>query len=138
MVNNFTYPITFYSSTLFLTNVTINYYLKYYIYSFLFLLLTLSSLIHHSNNTQSTYLCDQISIILVVFYGLFICYNKIYKKKYLNLFLILILFLSTIFFYHHGYNIEYYCFSKDKNISNFYHVLMHLISSIGHHLIVFM
>jgi len=138
MENIFTYPITFYSSLLFLTNVTINYYLKYYIYSFLFLLLTISSLIHHSNNTYSTYLCDQISIICVVLYGLFSCYNKIHKKKYLNLFLILILFLSTIFFYHYGYKIQYYCFSKDKNISNSYHVLMHLISSVGHHLIVFM
>jgi len=136
--NNITYPYTFYSSTLFLTNVIINFYFKYYLYSFLFLLLTISSLVHHSNNTYSTYLCDQISIIFVVLYGLFICYNKIYKKKYLNLFLILILFLSTIFFYHYGYKIEYYCFSKDKNISDSYHVLMHLISSIGHHLIVFM
>jgi hypothetical protein len=136
--NNITYSYTFYSSLLFLTNVTVNYYLQYYLYSFLFFLLTLTSLIHHSNNTYSTYILDQISIISVVLYGLFVFCKKINKKKYLNLFLILILFLSTIYLYHYGYNIEYYCFSKDKNIADLYHVLMHFISSIGHHLIVFM
>lgn len=136
--NNIIYSYTFYSSLLFLTNVIVNYYLKYYLYSFFFFLLTLTSLIHHSNNTYSTYLFDQISILFVVLYGLFVFCKKINKKKYLNLFLILILFLLTIYLYHYGYNIEYYCFSKDKNIADLYHVLMHFISSIGHHLIVFM
>ena len=64
-----------YSSLLFITNAILSYLYKDYIYTFLFIYLTISSVIHHSNKTLYTYIFDKIAVISVVIYG-FIQFKK--------------------------------------------------------------
>jgi hypothetical protein len=44
-------------------------------------------------------------------------------------------FLFVILLYCYGWYIQDYCFSPDTNQANEYHMLMHLVGSLGHHLI---
>jgi hypothetical protein len=57
------------SSFIFLTNVLAGLYFKKYFYAFLFLLLTLTSIIHHSSKTKLTNLLDKCVLYSVIFYG---------------------------------------------------------------------
>ena len=137
-----TYPNTFYSSFIFLTNVILNLTYGYYLYAFLFIILTITSLIYHSNTTNLTYIIDKLGIIFVVLYGGYFFYNKCLNIQkpidYFYAVIIVVTFLSTIFLYYYGFQCKHYCFSVDDKISQFYHVIIHLLSSVGHHLIAFM
>ena len=127
-----------YSSFIFLTNVFLAVYYEYYLYAFLFLLLTITSVFHHTKESIYTNLIDKIAVYCVIFYGGFIFYNK-YKEDQMNIIkpcLIILTFLSVVFLYVYGYLTDDYSFHLDINISQKYHSLLHLISSIGHHIII--
>ena len=47
------------SSFVFIINIVIGIYYKYYLYSLLFIILLITSLIHHSNYTDFTYVLDK-------------------------------------------------------------------------------
>lgn len=137
---NTSLPNTFYSSLIFLTNVAHNLIYENYLYATGFMFLSITSLIHHYNTTNLTYVFDKTGIIFVVLYGGYFFYKKclnIQKPvEYFYATVIVITFLSTIFLYYYGYQNNNYCFSLDKDDAQFYHVLMHIVSSIGHHLII--
>jgi len=124
----------FYSSLIFINNIILAYKYKYYIYSILFTFLVITSLIYHSYSNIYTNILDKISIILVVLYGAYQFYNKckLNNNKLLYKILVIITFLSTIYFYFYGYTCNKYCFDITKG--NLYHSLLHIISSIGHNL----
>ena len=139
-----------YSSFLFATNVLSGVYFGQYLYAFLFSLLTLSSIIHHSSKTQLTRNIDQIALYTVISYGGYKFYEH-YKTisatttatgnpfdlttitKYA---LIIITFLSCGFLYFFGYFTNNYVFHPEYITGQLYHVLMHLCGTIGHHLII--
>ena len=152
--------ILFYSSMLFITNALFAFRKQYYVYSFLFGLLTTSSLMYHwpSDNVIIGHF-DKICIVSIVSYGGHMFYNKTKsrddvindivdesetKTNGLNMKRILCagtvvgFFCMTLYFYIYGYAIEDYCFHKQKHVGDIYHSLIHLASSIGHHLIMFM
>lgn len=137
---NTSLPNTFYSSLLFLTNLAHNLFYENYVYAFAFMILTITSLFHHSNTTNLTYIIDKIAIIFVVLYGGYFFYNKCLDIqnpiKYVYAVVIVITFLSTMFLYYYGFQCKHYCFSLDEKVAQFYHVLMHFVSSFGHHLII--
>lgn len=108
----------FFSSFCFITNVISTFEKKYYLYSFFFSMLTITSLIHHSNYTELTSIIDRCSIMLVVLYGGYTLYNN--KNNAIVKGITVVCFL-----------LPEYC------VSNNYHILLHLIGSIGHHLIIF-
>lgn len=139
-----------YSSFLFATNVLTGLYFGQYLYAFLFLLLTLSSIIHHSSKTQLTRNLDKIALYVVISYGGYKFYEH-YKTisatapatgnpfdlttitKYA---LIIITFLSCVFLYFFGYFTNNYVFHPEYITGQLYHVLMHFCATIGHHLII--
>jgi hypothetical protein len=130
--------ICFYSSFIFLSNVIISYWYSYYTYSLLFVLLTITSLIFHSNNNIYTNLIDKVSIISIVLYGSYLFFTeKIwYNHKTIYKILIFTTFFTTIYLFYYGYVTNQYCYHNDKYISNIYHSIMHVIASFGHNLIV--
>jgi hypothetical protein len=73
--------------------------------------------------------------MLVVLYGGYTLYNN--KNNAFVKGLTGVCFLLTIYLYNYGQHINNYCFHPEYCVSNNYHILLHLISSIGHHLIVF-
>jgi hypothetical protein len=122
-----------YSSLIFLTNVASTLYKNYYIYSFSFLGLTITSLIFHSNNTIYTNLIDKLFIGAVVAGGSVMLYHKTYNP--IHVVFIVITFLSCIFLFFYGYCVNNYCYHPDKHVGDTYHCILHIITSIGHHMI---
>ena len=131
------------SSFIFLTNVLAGIYFKKYLYAFLFLLLTLTSIIHHSSKTKLTNLLDKIALYSIIFYGGYKFYEH-YANTITQLDLITIIkyilivttFLLVVYLYSYGYLKSDYVFHPEYKMSQLYHVLMHLISSFGHHIII--
>jgi hypothetical protein len=131
--------ILFLSSLYFITNIATAFYKKYYIHSFLFFILTITSLIvHFTEFNIYTNIIDKLAVLSVVIYGGYILYNKINVNKYINIFILFICFILCIFFYIYGYFQKIYCFDPDKYISENYHSIMHILASIGHHFVVFL
>jgi len=128
-----------YTSGVFLINVAVCYLYEYYVYSALFLVLFITSIIYHTNGHLAySYIVDKIAVLAVVFYGGCVFYNKLDKPISLYHFVAIITFLGTIVLYYLGYIQNQYCFDCDKTTADFYHGFMHLISCIGHICIVLM
>ena len=134
-----------YSSMIFITNAIVTYYYEYYLYSLLFVALTVSSVIHHSTKTPTTYYIDKLFVFSIVGYGGYVLYNKIANnsgggsiEKCLYYTIIMGTFLGTIVLYYYGSINNSLCFAEDRDECYYWHQLMHIISSIGHHFIVFM
>jgi hypothetical protein len=141
-----------FSSMVFLTNVVVAFWYEYYLYSFFFLCLTMTSYWHHSHHTDYSYVFDKIAIFSIVLYGGYLFYEKTVQDnpshRLLSLHdqpnpanpmlsaIIVATFLATLYLYYGGYCLNNYCFHEDKNKADWFHALMHIISSIGHHLII--
>lgn len=130
-----------YSSMIFITNAIVTYYYKYYLYSLLFVALTVSCVIHHSTKTPTTYYIDKLFVFSIVGYGGYVFYNKILDnsrgiEKYLYYSIIIGTFLGTIVLYYYGSINNSLCFAEDRDECDHWHQLMHIISSIGHNFIV--
>jgi hypothetical protein len=129
----------FYSSFIFLTNIIIAYHLKYYVFSFIFVLLLITSLIFYTYTNIYTNLLDKIPILLLFVYLLNMLYNKC--KKINNNFkiclsmLIVFSFLVTNYLFYYGYIVKEYCYHKDKKIADLWHSLVHVNTSIGFNLL---
>lgn len=144
--NNNKCSICVYSSLIFVTNVFLALYYNHYLYSFLFLCLTITSIIHHTYNTVYTGIIDKIPVYAIILYGGFIFYNKYIITNIkdntnssitnIKAALIVSAFLSVVFLYTYGYLTDNYSFHPSHSVSQMYHSLLHIISSIGHHFII--
>ena len=130
----------FYSSIIYITNSGLALYYNYLVYSMLFFILVITSLIVHSNTNIYTILIDKIAIFCVVFYGGYLLFEKCKKINNANQMILVIItvstFLATIYLYCYGYLYNKYCFNEEKCTAKLYHSLLHIISSIGHNIIV--
>lgn len=128
----------FYSSFVFLINVLVALYCRYYLYAGLFFTLLITSLLHHSHYNCLTTIIDKIAIYSVVLYGGYLFYTKLAnniaftRKQGLLSLTIVITFLSTIVFYYYGYLNSCLCFSIDETQSHLFHSFMHCIVTFGH------
>jgi hypothetical protein len=136
------YNSCFYSSFVFLINVSIALYYGYYLYASLFLVLVITSLLYHSQYTILTNILDKIAIFVIVFYGGYIFYNKItsyiLSKTIFEFKQIILTILSTIVLYYYGYLNTCLCFCDDQIEANLFHSFMHCVSALGHCCIVFL
>jgi hypothetical protein len=138
--------ILFFSSMIFITNIIVTYYNKYYVYCCFFIMLLITSLVLHFNKPSLFLnLIDKVSIICVSIYGAYLLLKKTIKmieekNNYVVLVILVGLSLLTFLFdnyvYFYGYFIGDYCFHENKTIANAYHVLMHILSSMIHNFIV--
>ena len=126
------------SSLIFITNVINAFIYKQYVYSYLFIFLTITSLIYHSNTNKYTNILDKIGIFLIISYGTYNLHNNFHINKFIIVSIIFILFLLTIFLYVYGYHTKQFCFNGEICIGNKYHCFLHCISSLAHHLILTM
>ena len=133
--------INVYSACLFLINIIAGYKYKYNLYTILFTLLWITSVIYHSNPNNYTYYIDQVAVFSVVFYGGYIfCKNCIWTTildKFICI-CIIATFLGTIFLYHYGKKTNTLCKDPCKKTGQLYHALLHGLTSIGHLMIMFL
>ena len=127
-----------FTAFIFITNIITAFYKKYYLYSLLFLFLVISSVIYHSNNNIYTNAIDKVCIFAVVSYGAYTLYNKKSKERMWLLVLSVLSFFATLFLFFYGYTTNQYCYHPDNTVGDKYHGLLHMISSFGHHCIIFM
>jgi hypothetical protein len=130
--------ILLFSSLVFITNIVSAFYKKYYIYSLLFCGLTLTSVIYHYNTNMYTNIADRMLVSAVVLYGGYMLYKKSITNNRFNYYFIILTFLSCGFLYIYGYLVDDYCYHPNKFIGDIYHGILHIISSFGHHLIIFL
>jgi hypothetical protein len=136
------YNSCFYSSFIFLVNSIVAFSFGYMFYSIIFFILLITSLIMHSTGNIYAIIIDKVAILMVVLYGGYLFYTKCLRpidyKQIIYMISIVSTFLITIYLYLFGYINRQYCFCSDINLANKYHSLLHMISSIGHNLIIFM
>jgi len=125
----------FFSSFVFLTNCVTAIWYNNSTYLLLFFCLFITSIIVHTENNIYTNILDKIPITAVILYGAYLFWKKIATKSILKFF-IPITFLIVTFLYGYGYLVQSYSFSNDTEIAELYHTLLHLVSSLGHHLIL--
>ena len=120
------------SSFIFLTNYFVAYLLfNLKFYAILFLLLWITSILYHTNKNMYTNIVDKIVIFAIFIYGLYLFYTKSKSNKTIIKIFIILSFLLTILIYIHGQMYQ----TKYEYIL---HSILHIIGSIGHHLIVFL
>jgi hypothetical protein len=127
------------SSLVFYTNLIMAQFKGEMIYSLLFGLLTISSLFFHTFQTLFTNLVDKVAILSVVCYGTYALYLKSVcctDEDYVYIAMVVISFFSCIGLYFYGYLTQQYCY--DPELGDWYHALLHFISSLGHHVILFL
>lgn len=137
-------PACFYSSFVFLVNVFIAIYYKYYLYATLFFALFITSIIYHSDyNNMTIKFIDRIAIALVVLYGGYLFCQKLSRKdetimlkKIFIPTIVICTFLMTIFLYCYGYFAKQFCFCDDFDVACLWHSLLHCCGSFGHICIV--
>ena len=122
------------SSFLFLSNF-LHLINKNNYYCLSFLLLLISSILYHSTKNEYILILDKIFCYNIILTGLFF-FLKINKCD-INTYIIIILFLSTIYIYVAGYYFSKYIFDKDLIIRENFHVLFHFTASLGHHIIIY-
>jgi hypothetical protein len=128
--------ITTISSYVFLVNSFIALNCCDSIYSILFFTLFCTSILMRTVECDLTYLLDKCFVYAVVLYGGYIFYLKYPTINTLLCLLIVSTFLITIFLYHWGYETKQYCFDKNTFLSQLYHAMLHVVSFIGHALII--
>ena len=137
--NNIQEPsILLLSSLVFVTNIITAYISEQYVYSFLFCILTITSLLFHYKNNYYTNIIDKIEILSIVSYGGYMLYHKMNTENLLNCFIVILAFLLCIYLFFYGFIVKEYCFCDNKYIGEQYHFIMHIISSIGHHFIIYL
>jgi len=136
-ISETTNKILLYSSCIFITNIISAYYKQDYIYATAFVALTTTSLIYHYNSNIYNNIIDKTAILSIVFYGLYRLRSKTAGGvNNIVLGFVFFTFFLTIYLYGYGYLTNNYCFHPTTG--NYYHACLHIISSIGHHIIIFM
>jgi hypothetical protein len=128
----------FCSSFIFLTNSLFALSKKQYTYSLAFYTLAITSaVVHGICYTFGTMILDKIAILSVVILG-----AKYYISKYNDLSLtyslcIIATFILVVLLYFYGYLANQFCYDKNKDFAYICHSILHLIGSIGHHMIIY-
>jgi len=139
-----------FSSLVFFSNFLYNTWNKEYPYAWLFLLLTATSVFIHSkifyqpinlpeviNYSIHDIICiiDKIIIVCIVIYGFTLFWKTRQVKETSDI--PIICFLAVCYLYIGGYFLKKYCFDPDIDYANIIHACLHIISSIGHHVIMY-
>lgn len=138
------------TSLIFITNFIHNTWNKEYPYAWLFLLLTTTSVFIHSKifyepihipeilgYSIHDIICkiDKIIILCIVFYGFALFLKTRLVKETSDI--PIITFLAVCHLYIGGYLQNKYCFHPNTSLANIYHGFLHILSSIGHHVIIY-
>jgi ABC-type multidrug transport system fused ATPase/permease subunit len=132
--------ILFYSSFLFITNILSALIHEYYIYAFLFSILTMTSVMFYTMNNIYTKIVDKCAVLAIVLYGTWLVYNKLNLSmgNIIKTTIVVLFFLLCIMMYFYGFYNNKYCYDPNTYIADQYHCRLHIISSFAHHIIAFL
>jgi hypothetical protein len=119
-----------------LTNSIAAYRRDYIIYGFLFLFLTITSILTHATHNQFIRSVDKMAVYAVAIYGAYHVYSHSSWNQLCMILIIMGTVITTIILYEYGLRHNKYCFDPDLITAQMYHGYMHIIGSIGHHLVM--
>ena len=128
--------ILFWSSLVLMTNMWAAYMTGQYLYSMFFGSLVISSLVHHTRQTLATNLWDKLWIGSIVLYGGWKTFIKWGSSDFTYMMGCVLAFFFVVWVYVYGFFTQSFCF--DPLYGDRYHALLHIVSSIGHHMIIFL
>jgi len=130
----------FYSSMIYATNVATGFYVGDFWYSAVFFYLLNTSLLFHYTRNEIMRTIDKTGIMAVVIYGSYKFFDNLpkYQDDLLYPVTIVSSFLYVVYLYYYGYYYKQYCYCEDMDTADRWHSLLHLVSCIGNHLILFM
>jgi len=123
------------SSSVFLSNAAAATFYKDFVYAALFFALTITSIMFHMHDKNRVlYAIDQVVVVSLVIYGGYRLYTK---GRITPLFWVAVAtFLATVVFFVYGKHASQFCYHPQHG--NEFHSVLHLISSVGHHAILFL
>ena len=128
----------FYSSFLFLTNSIFALLKRQYTYSLAFYTLALTSIVVHGIYFSiGSVILDKLAILSIIILGANHLISKRNDISMVYLLCIISTFIAVIVIYYYGYMTNQFCYDENKITANLCHSLIHVISSIGHHLIIY-
>ena len=127
------------SSTLFLLNAALCYYYGFYVYFTLFTILTITSILFHTTPNSHPHkhiynIIDKSAVLAVVLYGAYTLWTNWHKYTAKSRLIIIGTFLSTIILFSGGYMFRVFCYHPVWG--NMWHSLLHIVSVVGHGLLV--
>lgn len=97
--------LNIYTSYIFVINVLVGLIVGHYTYALIFLILLITSIIHHSMLTTITENIDKSVVLLVVIYGIYIFYNNVKFTTCYQIIMALVIVISFVLtgvFYSYG------------------------------------
>ena len=131
--------LNIYTSYIFVINVLVGLIVGHYTYALIFLILVITSIIHHSMLTDTTKNIDKSVVLLVVIYGGYIFYNNVRFTTCYEIIMTLVIVISFVLtgvFYSYGKCNNCLCWDPDLEVGRVYHSIVHCVSSFGHILIM--
>jgi hypothetical protein len=127
------------SSFCFITNGITALWKQYYVYSYCFFSLFITSIFFHSYpHNIFINIIDKLAIFSINWGGGQMMFRKMLCKIcWLHISIILFTFVCCNLFFVYGYFTESYCYHPNKRIGDLYHSLLHILCSIGHHVVIF-
>jgi hypothetical protein len=142
LVSIFEIKILEITSLFFITNFLHNTWYKEYPYAWLFLLLTVTSTFIHSEIFIETkdlqnnlILLERFIILSIIIYGgiLFWKTNKLREVSFIPI----LTFFTVTYMYIGGYFQNKYSFDPNIYYANIAHSVIHILGSLGHHIIIY-
>ena len=126
------------TSFIFLTNILAAFCTKQYIYTIISACLFISSIVYHYLYTDIIKWIDQFFVYAFITFGGYTFYTKCGTKSsnWCKIASIWAFFIFSIVVYTVGQKYECFCFDPTQYVSNFYHGLVHILSSLGHNMII--
>jgi len=131
--------LNIYTSYIFVINVLVGLIVGHYTYALIFLILVITSIIHHSMLTVITENIDKSVVLLVVIYGGYIFYNNVKFTTCYEVIMALVIVISFVLtgvFYSYGKCNNCLCWDSDLEVGRGYHSVIHCMSSLAHILIM--
>lgn len=119
------------TSLLFITNAIHLSYKQDVMYCYTFACLSILSLLYHLSKNNTIGIFDKICIACVTLQGGKTTFLDSNFDEYSVV--VITTFAGVILIYHYGYITNRYVFDNNTDIGNRYHMLLHILSSIGHH-----
>lgn len=127
------------SSLIFITNTINGIYKNNILYSILFFLLTITSVLVHSyKDNIYINIIDKIIIFFVFLYGSYLINNKNNNENKIKIIAIIITFLFVSWIYIGGFIYKQYVFESYHKNTELFHIIIHHVGSLGNHLILFL
>lgn len=132
----------FYSSFIFLTNSLHALLKQQYVYSLAFYTLSITSIVVHGiHYSFETMILDKLAISSVVILGgncFFSKYNDLsFNLSFTYSLCIMAAFILVVLLYFYGYLANQFCYDENKDFAYICHSILHVIGSIGHHMIIY-